>query len=402
MRALLALEDGSIFVGQAFGSPSPCGGEVVFNTAMTGYQEILSDPSYFGQIVVFTTAHVGNYGIHAEDSESAGPAAVGAVTREVCSTPRHPDSTESLPSWLARHDRFGLTGVDTRKLTLLVRTKGNLRGWLSTSETPEEAVARARSLPVMRDVPAVPSVSTSEPYVWTTHGPAALGSSSHGRTLGSLDGSPHDRVAHEMSSQGDALEARSDRAARRPRVVVFDYGVKYNILRELEQRGCEVVVIPADSGQDLVDSLAPDGVLLSNGPGDPESLAGSVPVVKQMIERYPTLAICLGHQLVGMALGCRIVKLPFGHHGANHPVKNLEANQVAITSQNHNYAISGDSLPAGIEVTHLNLNDGTVQGLRHRQYRLWSLQFHPEASPGPHDARDVFDRFVTTIGGRSA
>jgi carbamoyl-phosphate synthase small subunit len=371
MRALLALEDGSIFDGQAFGSLEPCGGEVVFNTAMTGYQEVLSDPSYFGQIVVFTTAHVGNYGIHAGESESLGPAAVGAVTREVCAAPRHPASLESLPSWLARHGRFGLTGVDTRKLTLLLRAKGNLRGWMTTSANMEEAVERARALPPMREVPAVPSVSTNEPYLWSSRGRSAFDAASH-------------------------------RTPRRPRVVVFDYGVKYNILRELEQRGCEVVVVPANAGPDLVDSLAPDGVLLSNGPGDPESLAEAVPVVRSMLERYPTLAICLGHQLVGMALGCRIVKLPFGHHGANHPVKNLETEQVAITSQNHNYAIASDALPAGIEITHLNLNDGTVQGLRHRQYRLWSLQFHPEASPGPHDAREVFDRFVTTLGGRGA
>src|SRR5690606_24418313 len=199
------------------------------------------------------------------------------------------------------------------------------------------------------------------------------------------------------TSRGRApFDPASHRTPRRPRVVVFDYGVKFNILRELEQRGCEVVVVPANAGPELVDALEPDGVLLSNGPGDPESLGEAVPVVRRMLERYPTLAICLGHQLVGMALGCRIVKLPFGHHGANHPVKNLETEQVAITSQNHNYAIASDALPAGVEITHLNLNDGTVQGLRHRQYRLWSLQFHPEASPGPHDAREVFDRFVTT------
>ncbi|MCA9726393.1 MAG: glutamine-hydrolyzing carbamoyl-phosphate synthase small subunit [Candidatus Eisenbacteria bacterium] len=387
MRALLALEDGSIFRGQSFGSTEPCGGEVVFNTAMSGYQEVLSDPSYFGQIVVFTSAHIGNYGIHTTDSESTGPVAVGAITREVCWSPRHPESLESLPSWLSRHGRFGLTGVDTRKLTLLVRSKGNLRGWFTTAEDPEDAVARARSLPRMRDVAAVPTVTTTQPYTW---------SGGQSRPLESAR-----PVAGTASDAGAVDVAGGSAGKARPRVVVIDYGVKHNILRELEVRGCEVIVVPADASAELVDGLEPDGVLLSNGPGDPESLERAVPMVRHTLENHPTLAICLGHQLVGMALGCRILKLPFGHHGANHPVKDIVRGRVAITSQNHNYAIDGTVLPDGVEVTHLNLNDGTVQGLRHKQYRLWSLQFHPEASPGPHDARDVFDHFVENVKGNA-
>jgi carbamoyl-phosphate synthase small subunit len=427
MRALLALEDGVVFHGRAFGASAARGGEVVFNTSMTGYQEILTDPSYFGQIVVFTAPHLGNYGIHEREFESDRPRAVAVVTREVCFQPTHPAATTSLPAYLRAHDCFGLTGVDTRALTLHLRNHGSLRGWLTPFvESPEEAVERARSVPPMEKVPAVDSVTTAVAYQWheraAEHGGAPLEggiSSVAGAEPPATAAPPRDAVRLGTASLGTAplgtiplgavplgaasasaaspagLESRSGAAT--PRVAVLDFGVKFNILRELSVRGCQVTILPAGTDPALVERLGPDGVVLSNGPGDPRSLGPALPAVTRLIERFPTLAICLGHQLAGLALGCRIVKLPFGHHGGNHPVQNLETRKVAITAQNHNYAIDGDGLPEDIQVTHRNLNDGTVEGMRHRSLPLWSLQFHPEASPGPHEASAVFDEFVAYL-----
>lgn len=359
MRALLALEDGSIFHGHAFGSPKPSGGEVVFNTAMSGYQEILTDPSYYGQIVVMTAPQIGNYGIHLGEEESSSPRAAGLVVREVTEIPAHPHATQSLPAFLAAHDRFGISEVDTRALTLHLRARGCLRGWLTTAVTdPADAVARARALPTMDQVDAVPAVSTRQTFAWQKRG------------------------------EGD-----------RPRLVVLDCGVKYNILRELEARGTAVTVVPSDTSFEAIADLAPDGVVLSNGPGDPEALKHWVPRFTRILERYPTLAICLGHQVASLALGCRIVKLPFGHHGGNHPVKELASGRVLITSQNHNYAVDPTSLPHDLTVTHQNLNDGTVEGVRHQSLPLWSVQFHPEAAPGPHDAAAIFDEFARAVRG---
>lgn len=333
---------------------------------MTGYQEVLTDPSYFGQIVVFTATQIGNYGVHADDSESASPRAVGAVTRAVCTNPSHAKMSESLPEFLARHGRFGLTGVDTRELTLVLREEGALRGWFTTEVgDPEEAIRRARQVPRMCDVPAVSSVTTKNPYVFT-------------------EGDPAKRVV-----------PGSDRA---PRVAALDFGVKENILRELARRGCRVEVLPANTTIAQLAKAQPDGVVLSNGPGDPAALEALVPFVREVIDRYPTLAICLGHQLVGMALGGRTLKLSFGHHGANHPVQDVTTGAVSITSQNHNYAIDPDTIPSDVEVGHINLNDGTVQGLMSKKRKLISVQFHPEASPGPHECNSLFDRFADMLG----
>ncbi len=371
MRALLALEDGSIFHGRAFGAPRETGGEVVFNTSMTGYQEILTDPSYHGQIVVFTAPHIGNYGIHAGHGESEAPRAAGLIVREVSESPSHPGATSSLPAWLRRHDLFGVTEIDTRALTLLLRRKGSLRGWMTTLVAdPAEAVARARAVPMMCDLAAVPAVTTRSVYLW-----------------------------HEVAEKfGAEAGAHGSGAGGGPRVAVLDCGVKFNILRALSARGCQVTVLPAETEPAVIDALAPDGIVLSNGPGDPGALTALLPRVRRLVERYPTLAICLGHQLAGLAFGCRIVKLPFGHHGGNHPVQDLRSGRVLITAQNHNYSIDPESLRNGLEVTHVDLNDGTVEGFRHRDLPLWSVQYHPEASPGPHEAGPVFDDFLGALG----
>jgi carbamoyl-phosphate synthase small subunit len=390
MRALLALEDGSVFPGRAFGSNRPAGGEVIFNTSMTGYQEILTDPSYHGQIVVFTTPHLGNYGIHEGHGESSRLRVAGVVTREVSFSPSHPRSIQSLPAFLRGSNCFGIAEVDTRALTLLIRRKGALRGWLTTEVADaSDAVLSARAVPRMEELDAVPAVTTSHPYAWTNGGdPAARGAG--GPTGADRPGAPA-----ELSS----LVASRAGANHRLRVVVLDCGVKYNILRSLHRRGCEVTVFPAETGPEEIARLSPSGIVLSNGPGDPEALREWLPRMRGLIETYPTLAICLGHQLAALAFGGRVVKLPFGHHGGNHPVKDLRTRRIFITSQNHNYAIDPAGLPEGFAVTHTNLNDGTVEGLAHENLPLWSVQFHPEASPGPHEAEAVFDDFVAALAG---
>lgn len=356
MDALLALEDGTLFRGQAFAGLEPCGGEVVFNTAMTGYQEVLTDPSYHGQIVVFTAPQIGNYGIHAEESESRKFRAAGVITRAVSQRPSHAAAVASLPEYLQENGAFGITDIDTRALTLHIREHGNLRAWMTTEVSdPDAAVERARTLPRMAEVKAVEAVTAPEPYVFAE----------------GQDGAP--------------------------RIVVLDFGTKTNILRSLATRGCRVEVVPATTSFEELVARKPDGVVLSNGPGDPESLEELVPTVRKILEGFPTLAICLGHQLTGMALGCRITRLPFGHHGANHPVRRVSGDSVSITSQNHNYAIDASALPPGVEVSHVNLNDGTVQGIRCADLRVMSVQFHPEASPGPHEAESLFDEFVKSL-----
>lgn len=366
MRGLIALEDGSIFHGRALAAHPGGGGEVVFNTSMTGYQEILTDPSYHAQIVLFTAPHVGNYGIHPHEGESKSIQAAGLVAREVCAVPSHPGSVLTLGEYLRENGRFGLTEVDTRALTLLLRQKGNLRAWLTTDvDNPQEAVRRARAVPEMRQVKAVPAVSSTTSYEWPEG---------------------------ELRRNGESPDR-----SRGPLVAVLDCGVKRNILRELTARGCRVTVLPHDVKPEELERLSPDGLVLSNGPGDPEALLDWLPRIRQLVASHPTLAVCLGHQLAGLLFGARIIRLPFGHHGGNHPVKDLLTGRVLITSQNHNYALDGASLPPEIELTHVNLNDGTVEGFRHRTLPLWSLQFHPEAAPGPHDAAAEFDHFVTSL-----
>ncbi len=358
MQALLALEDGRIFHGRSFGHHTEIGAEIVFCTAMSGYQEVLTDPSYHGQFVVFTAPHIGNYGIHSDHYESARAWAAGVIIRDLCEHPAHPDSTVSLRRYIREHRLCGMDGIDTRALTLHLRERGVMRAYVTNRvHDPEEAVALARQVPPIAERSLVVDVTSPRPREHTPGG----------------EGSPH--------------------------LAVLDYGVKESIMRQLALRGCRLTVLPAYSDPALLDSLDPDGVVLSNGPGDPESLVSVVGTVLHAIDRYPTLAICLGHQLVGLALGGRIRKLRFGHHGANHPVQDLRTGVVSITSQNHNYAVDADSLPKGIEVSHVSLNDGTVEGLIDPGRRLWSYQFHPEGAPGPHDARRIFDEFVTAVRG---
>jgi carbamoyl-phosphate synthase small subunit len=356
MQALLALEDGRIFYGRSFGHHTEVGAEIVFCTAMSGYQEVLTDPSYHGQFVVFTSPHIGNYGIHSDDYESARAWAAGAIVRDLCENPAHPDSVMSLRRYVRERRLGGLDGVDTRALTLHLRERGVMRAYLTNRvHDPDEAVALARQVPPMAERSLVADVTSPR-----------LHESAPGR-----EGSPH--------------------------LALLDYGVKRSIVRELTLRGCRLTVLPAYTEPSTLDLLRPDGVVLSNGPGDPETLISVVGTVRHAIDRYPTLAICLGHQLVGLAMGAKIQKLRFGHHGANHPVQDLRTGFVSITSQNHNYAIQTDGLPAGVEVSHISLNDGTIEGLVDRERRLWSYQFHPEGAPGPHEARAIFDEFVAAV-----
>ena len=360
MHALLALEDGRIFRGRSLGDPEERGGEVVFCTAMAGYQEILTDPSYHGQIVVFTAAQIGNHGIHDHLSESRRPWAVGLLARDLAETPSHPGSRESLREYARRNRLFVLADVDTRDLTLHLRDHGSLRGICTTRvEDPEEAVQRARA----------------------------------------LDPISQQNLVAEATRDG--VETLGDAGAP-VRIVLLDYGAKESIARRLVKLGCAVTILPAGAAAEEIDRQRPGGVVLSNGPGDPAAAPELLPAVRHCIERYPTLAICLGHQLAGLALGARTRKLPFGHHGANHPVEEIATGRVYVTAQNHNYAIDEATLPPGTELTHRNLNDGTVEGFRHADLPLCCVQFHPEASPGPREAAAIFEEFVSSISREAA
>lgn len=358
---ILALEDGRVFRGVSFGAEGERTGEVVFNTGMTGYQEILTDPSYKGQIVVMTYPLIGNYGSNEEDVESAAPAVEGFVVRESSRCASNWRSTEPLQRFLSRYGVVAAEDVDTRALTLHIRERGAMRACISTVEqSVDNLVEKARASPPMagRDLASV--VGCREPYDW----PA------------------------QPSSEKPL------------RVIVYDFGVKRSILRELTRVGCSVRVVPASTPASDVLAARPDGVVLSNGPGDPEPLKYAAEAVRELVGRVSILGICLGHQIMGLALGGRTYKLRFGHHGSNHPVRNTITGRIEITAQNHGFCVDAASL-AGREarITHLNLNDGTVEGLELPGLRAFSVQFHPEAGPGPHDARGVFDRFAATMRG---
>lgn len=364
LPATIALEDGSVFTGASFGAPRDSGGEFVFNTGMTGYEEILTDPSYKGQVVVMTVPHVGNYGVNGDDAESGAPHVAGFVVREACREPSNWRSRESLPDYLVRHGITGIEGVDTRALVLLLREKGAMRGIISVGKHRRAAlVEQAREVPRIEERDLVAEVTCAEPYEWKQPPVPS----------GALRGKFH--------------------------VVVVDCGVKRNIMRCLADRGCRITVVPAFTGAGEILAQGPDGVVFSNGPGDPERLPQVSAAVAGLIGRVPVFGICLGHQVIGRALGGRTYKLKFGHHGGNHPVMHLASGTVAITVQNHNFAVDAESLPREAEVTHLNLNDRTVEGLRHRELPLFSVQYHPEAAPGPHDAISLFDRFVEMMPG---
>ena len=369
MKAKLALENGTVFTGEAFGAASEITGEVVFNTSLTGYQEILSDPSYAGQIVTMTSPLIGNYGINPEDLESAKPQVAGFVVREYFEFYSNFRANGNLGEWLAKHGIVAIQGIDTRKLTKLIRTSGAMRGVLSATDLDDESlIAKARSSPQMKGLDLTKQVTTAEPYAWDEvyRTPFALPTAS----------------VHPLNG-------------KRWKVVVFDYGVKQNILRRLTSYGCKLTVVPSSYSAEQVLELEPDGIFLSNGPGDPAAVRYAIENIKKLIGKKPIFGICLGHQLLALALGGTSYKLKFGHRGANHPVKNLLTGSIEITSQNHGFAVDPASLDsATVEITHVNLNDNTNEGLRHRELPVFSVQYHPEASPGPHDSDYLFAQFI--------
>ncbi len=366
MKALLALEDGTVFFGRAFGAEGERTGEIVFNTSMVGYQEILTDPSYAGQIVVMTYPHIGNYGVNRADVESRRPFVEGFVVREYSVHFSNWRAEGSLDDYLKLHGIVGISEIDTRALVRHIRQRGAMRACLTTlTSDPPQAVARARAAPPMigRDLASV--VTCDHPYVWNVEA----------RVLDPANPLPHEPP--------------------RFHVVAYDFGIKFNILRNLAARGCWITVVPAHTSAEDVLAMNPDGVFLSNGPGDPEPLTAIVATIRRFIGRVPIFGICLGHQLLGLAFGGRTYKLKFGHRGGNQPVKNLLTGRVEITSHNHGFAVAADSLPPEeIEVTHVNLNDQTLEGMRHRSLPVFSVQYHPEAAPGPHDASYLFDEFI--------
>ena len=380
MRAILALENGRVFEGEGFGAQKTVVGEVVFNTSLTGYQEVLTDPSYRGQMVCMTVPHVGNTGVNREDVESDRPQVTAFIVREISPVVSNWRANESLASYLKRHDIPGISQVDTRALTRLLREEGLLHGALSTdgSHTRAELVEMARSWEGLDGRDLVQEVTCEEPYYWSdeTMGewtPVASGSAESGPWPGSVGQSS-------------------------PLVVAYDFGMKHNILRRLVSHNLRVAVVPADTPAGEVLALDPDGIFLSNGPGDPTGVPYAARAVARLLESgRPMFGICLGHQIIGLALGAETFKLKFGHHGGNQPVSDVDSTNIQITAQNHNYAVEQTTLPHNVEITHLNLNDGTLEGMRLTDRPVFCVQYHPEASPGPHDADLLFARFAQTV-----
>ncbi|MCD9026883.1 glutamine-hydrolyzing carbamoyl-phosphate synthase small subunit [Luteimonas sp. BDR2-5] len=370
--AILVLEDGTVFEGVSVGAPGLSVGEVVFNTAMTGYQEVLSDPSYARQLVTLTYPHIGNTGCTDQDDEAARVWASGLIVRDV---PRRPSSWRSqvaLPEWLRARGIVAISAIDTRKLTRLLRDRGSQNGALMAGDDidVDRAVEAARKFPGLKGMDLAKEVTTAERYAWS-------------------------------EGQLDLDSGVWANAAPKFKVVAYDYGVKRNILRMLAERGCELTVVPARTPVDEVLALRPDGVFLSNGPGDPEPCDYAIDAIRTLIARkLPTFGICLGHQLLALAAGAQTMKMPHGHHGANHPVQDLDSGKVLITSQNHGFAVDESTLPANVRVTHRSLFDGTNQGIELTDAPAFSFQGHPEASPGPHDVAPLFDRFVALMEAR--
>src|SRR5262245_2125709 len=368
MLAKLALEDGTVFTGRAFGAPGESFGEVVFNTSMTGYQEVLTDPSYTGQIVTMTYPHIGNYGVNADDAESSAPKVEGFVVRELARHPSNPRSTQSLEDYLKQHGILGIEGIDTRALVRRLRVRGAMTGVLSSIDLDDASlVHKAKAAPGIVGRDLVREVVPPKAAAWT------------------------EGCTHELTR--DVVPAHPARF----HVAALDYGMKWNIPRYLVQSGCRVTVVPGTATAKDVLALKPDGVFLSNGPGDPAVLGYAIDTIRGLIGQRPIFGICLGHQLLGQALGAKTFKLKFGHRGANHPVLNERTGAIEITTQNHGFALDLESLPRDVEPTHINLNDRTNEGIRHKKLPVFSVQYHPESSAGPHDSTYLFEEFVATM-----
>jgi carbamoyl-phosphate synthase small subunit len=376
MNALLALEDGSWYRGVAAGALGEARGEVVFNTSMTGYQEVLTDPSYAGQIVTMTAPQIGNYGVAAGDAESQTPHVAGFVMREASPVASNWRADGTLRDYLVRHNIVAIADIDTRALTRVLRSAGVMRGVIATGQVdPDQLIEKARAIPQMEGSDLVREVTCDSPFEW------------------------RDRSTASGKADHDAFGVPPERRAkRRLRVAAYDFGIKYNILRRLDAYGCDVQVFPATAPASDLLAGDPDGIFLSNGPGDPAVLSYAIDNVRELVRaERPMFGICLGHQILGLAVGGETFKLKFGHRGANHPVKELSSGKVEITSQNHGFAVDPGSLPADVSVTHVNLYDGTVEGFRHATKPIFSVQYHPEASPGPHDADYLFRQFLESM-----
>jgi carbamoyl-phosphate synthase small subunit len=375
MKATLALENGTWYEGESAGAAGETGGEVVFNTAMTGYQEVLTDPSYAGQIVTMTSPEIGNYGISDEDGESRGPKVAGFIIREQSPIASNWRSDSTLRDYLVRHGIVAISDVDTRALTRVLRSTGVMRGIIATGDVdPRRLVEAARDVAPMEGSDLVRGVTCAAPFDWQ----------------------PDASTSDEFSPDPER------RSKRRLKVAAYDYGMKWNIMRRFTAHGCEVRVFPADAPAADLLSSGPDGVFLSNGPGDPAALGYAVENARQLVAAdVPVFGICLGHQILSLAMGAETYKLKFGHRGANHPVKELETGKIEITSQNHGFAVDPKSLPSDVKVTHVNLYDQTIEGLRHESKPVFCVQYHPEAAPGPHDADYLFRQFLDEMERRA-
>jgi len=375
MKATLALENGTWYEGEAAGAAGQTGGEVVFNTAMTGYQEVLTDPSYSGQIVTMTSPEIGNYGVAGDDAESRGPRIAGFIIRDQSPIASNWRADSTLRDYLVRHNIVAISDIDTRALTRVLRSSGVMRGVIATGDIdPRRLVEAARELPQMEGSDLVRGVTCEQPFDWQ----------------------PTDDSAEEFAPV-------PQRRARRPlKIAAYDYGMKWNILRRFSAHGCEVRVFPAETPAADLLGTDPDGVFLSNGPGDPAVLDYAIDNAREMVKAdVPTFGICLGHQVLSLALGAQTYKLKFGHRGANHPVKQLDTGQIEITSQNHGFAVDPATLPSDVRVTHINLYDQTIEGLRHETKPVFCVQYHPEAAPGPHDADYLFRQFLDEMERRA-
>ncbi len=386
MSALLALEDGRVFCGEGFGAPGTVTGEICFNTSMSGYQEVLTDPSYYGQIVAMTCPHIGNYGVNVLDEESSRPQVRGFVVEELSQAPSSWRSEESLDEYLRRYKIPGIQGVDTRALTKHLRLVGSMKACLTTENLSHgQAVSLARESFGVVGMDFVREVTPRAPFDWDPVDAESRPWKLSQSTLG---------VGELRDPMGNAFGFLPP---VRHRIVAYDFGMKRNILRGLRQRGLAVRVVPADTSAEDVLSMKPDGIFLSNGPGDPSALDYIHTNIRSLLGKKPIFGICLGHQILGYAMGGKTFKLKFGHRGGNQPVKDLQSGKVSITSQNHGFAVDAETLPPDVEVTHINLNDNTVEGLRSKSMPVFSVQYHPEAAPGPHDAEYFFDDFAKLI-----